>query len=197
MLAIAVFAGNVISDACSGADSSTAALDEIGGGGEPIGSGDADIDADIGNGSFSNMDAYNSLNDSTRKMIDDHGNGDWFKSLDDSDKGKLKEMFDDSPDEIAANDRASFSWGGDNGLMSRKSNGNYFIYGKSGIGQSFNADGDPIDPDTGNVLDMQNEMQKMVNGDIQHGVLKAKIWANMCYAMKHAVKIGAAQALPQ
>lgn len=59
----------------------------------------------------------------------------------------------------------------------------------------FDKMGNPLDCD-GNILDMKEEMEHLANSDPKFGVLKAKLFANACHAMKHAMKIGAAQLLP-
>ena len=152
----------------------TAAAMSIGGGVKGDADGDGDHDSD--------------------DLIAQRGNKEWVQNLSDKDKSAISKTFHDDPEMIAANGFAGMNHGGDNMLVHANSNGG-FTANVEGIeyvhvdssGNLINMDGKP--------LDLDQELKRIADSDPQHGVLKAKLFANGFYGLQEAIKSGAAAAL--
>ena len=184
---------DVDGDVDAGADSVDSDDTNVDDGGD-AGSNDSSADGGDSSGGGVKGDADGDGDHDSDDLIAQRGNKEWVQNLSDKDKSAISKTFHDDPEMIAANGFAGMNHGGDNMLVHANSNGG-FTANVEGIeyvhvdssGNLINMDGKP--------LDLDQELKRIADSDPQHGVLKAKLFANGFYGLQEAIKSGAAAAL--
>lgn len=159
--------------------------------------GDVDVDAgdvDSGDANVDDGDYDGDGDHDADDLIGQRGNKEWVQNLSDEDKNAISKTFTDDPKMIAANGMAGMDHGGDHMLVSTNGDGGFTANVENIEYVNVDSSGNLVDTN-GKPLDLDQEMKRIADSDPQHGVFKAKLFANGFHGLQKAIKSGAAQAL--